>query len=70
MKDETAGVVIEEFVGIKPNMYWYLVNDNSGHKEAKDMTRNVAATLRHNKYKGVLLNRKCLRYAMREKREL
>ena len=24
MKDETAGVVIEEFVGLNPNMYSYL----------------------------------------------
>ena len=28
MKDEAAGVAIEEFVGIKPNMYLYLVHDN------------------------------------------
>ena len=28
MKSETAGVAIEEFVGIKPNMYLYLVDDN------------------------------------------
>ena len=26
MKDETAGVAIEEFVGLKPNMYSYLVH--------------------------------------------
>ena len=30
-KDETAGVVIEKFVGLKPKMYPYLVNDNSEH---------------------------------------
>ena len=28
MKGETAGVAIEEFVGIKSNMYLYLVDDN------------------------------------------
>ena len=35
MKDETAGVAIEEFVGLKPKMYSYLVDDNSEHKKAK-----------------------------------
>ena len=29
MKDETAGFAIEEFVGLKPNMYLYSVDDNS-----------------------------------------
>ena len=28
-KDERAGVAIEEFVGLKPKMYSYLLNDNS-----------------------------------------
>ena len=30
-KDKTAGVVIKKFVGLKPKMYLYLVNDNSEH---------------------------------------
>ena len=29
MKDETAGVAIEEFVGLKPKMYAFLINDKS-----------------------------------------
>ena len=29
MKDKTVGVAIEEFVGLKPNMYSYLLDDNS-----------------------------------------
>ena len=33
MKDKTAGVAIEEFVGLKPKMYSYLVNDNSEIKK-------------------------------------
>ena len=56
MKDETAGVAIEEFVGLKPEMYWYLVDDNSEHKRAKAVNRNVVATISHNEYKDVLLN--------------
>ena len=35
MKDETAGVGIKEFVGLKPKMYSYLVDDDSEHKKAK-----------------------------------
>ena len=34
-KDETAGVAIEEFVGLKPEMYSYLVDNNSKHKKEK-----------------------------------
>ena len=34
MKDETAGVAIEEFVELKPKMYSYLVDDDSEHKKA------------------------------------
>ena len=35
MKNETAGAAIKEFVGWKPKMYSYLVNDNGEHKKAK-----------------------------------
>ena len=62
MKDETADVVIEEFVRLKPKMHLYLVDDNSGHKKAKGVNRNVVATISRNKYKDVLLNKKCLRH--------
>ena len=42
MKDETVGVATEKIVGLKPKMYSLLVNDNSVHKKAKCMNRNVA----------------------------
>ena len=64
MKDETADVAIGEFVGWKPKMYSYLVNDNSEHKKAKGLNKNIAATISHNEYKDVLLNKKCLRHYM------
>ena len=63
MKDETAGVAIEEFVRLKPKIYSYLVDDNSDHKKAKCVNRNVA-TISHIEYKNVLLNKKCLRHSM------
>ena len=45
-------------------MYSYLADDTSQHKKAKGVNRNVAATIRHNEYKHVLLNNKCLRHSM------
>ena len=63
-KDETAGVVIEEFVGLKANMYSHLVDDNSEHKKTKDININVVVTISHNEYKDVLLNKECLRHSI------
>ena len=33
MKDETGGVAIKEFVGLKPKMFSFLVDNNSEHKK-------------------------------------
>ena len=44
-------------------MYLFLVNDNSEHKKAKRVNRNVVATISHNEYEGVFLNNKCLRHS-------
>ena len=49
MKDETGGVEIKTFVGLKPKMYSFLV-DNSEHRKAKDVNKNVVATISHNEY--------------------
>ena len=38
-------------------MYSFLV-DNSQHKKAKGLNKNVVATISHNEYKDVLLNNK------------
>ena len=35
MKDKTDGIVIEEFVGLKPKMYSFLVGCCSEHKKEK-----------------------------------
>ena len=45
-------------------MHSYLVNDNSEHKKPKGVNRYVVATISHNKYKDVLLHKKCLRHLM------
>ena len=54
MEDETASVAIEEFFGLKPKMYSYLVDDNIKHKKVKGISKNVDATISHNEYKDVL----------------
>ena len=41
MKDEIGGLAIEEFVGLKPKMYSFLVDDNSEHKKTKGLNRNL-----------------------------
>ena len=64
MKDETGGVAIKEFVGLKPKMYSFLV-DNNNHKKVKGVNKNVVQTIPHNEYKGILLNKKCLRHSMK-----
>ena len=46
-------------------MHPFLVDDNSEHKKAKGANKNVVATIRHNEYKEVLLNNKCLRHSMK-----
>ena len=63
IKDETRGVVIEEFVGLKPKIYSFLV-DSSEHKKAKGVNKNVVTTISHNEYKDILLNNKWIRHSM------
>ena len=64
MKDETGGIAIEEFVGLKPKMHWLLVNDSREHKKAKGIKKNVVARISHSEYKDVSLNNKSLRHFM------
>ena len=56
-KDETGGVAIEEFVGQKPKMYLFFV-DNTEQKKEKALNKNVVAAIRHNECKDILLNNK------------
>ena len=53
---ETNNVAIEEFVGLKPDMYSFLVHDSSEHKKAKGVDKNVVARISHSEDKDVLLN--------------
>ena len=62
MKDETGGVATEKRFELKAKLYAFLV-DNSEHKKAKGVNRNVVAVITYNEYKDVLFNQ-CLRYSM------
>ena len=62
MKDGTGGVAIEEFFGLKPKMYSFLVDYSSDSKKEKCVNRYVVATIGHSE--DVLLNNKCLRHSM------
>ena len=63
MKDETGGVAINKFVALKPKKYSFLVNNNE-YEKAKDVNKDVVATISHNEYKDILLNKKCVRYSV------
>ncbi|XP_048256619.1 uncharacterized protein LOC125382162 [Haliotis rufescens] len=63
MKDEAAGKIILEFVGLKSKMYSFLIqsdeNTVSNQKTAKGIKKSVIAKqLTHKKYKDSLLERK------------
>ena len=64
MKDETAGVAIEEFFELKPKMYSYLVDGNREDKKTKGINKSIVAMIiSPNEYQDVLLSKKCLRYS-------
>ena len=48
-------------------MYSFLV-DNKEHRKAKDVNKNAVATISHNEYKDVLLNKKCIRHSSEDHR--
>ena len=48
-------LVAKEFAGSKPKVYSFLVNDNSEHKKAKGVNKNVVERISHSEHKDVLL---------------
>ena len=45
-------------------MHSNFLDDNSEHEKAKGLNRNIVATISHNKYKDVVLNKRFLRRSM------
>ena len=48
MKEETGGVTINEFAGLKHKMYSFLVDESSESKKTKRLNKDVAVTISHN----------------------
>ena len=57
MKDAAAAVAIEEFFGLKPEVYSYLLDEYMEPKKAKRVNRNAVATISHNDFETDLLNK-------------
>lgn len=66
MKDETAGVPIEEFVGLRSKMYSIKCAGGVEKKTAKGIRKQtIKQNLRHSMYKDVLFNERVTRATMR-----
>ena len=66
MKDETAGVPIVEFVGLRSKMYSYVTKDEKGCKTAKGIKKNVVRNLlKHEDYKNTLFNNRQMFHKMK-----
>ena len=65
MKDETGGVAIEEFVGLKSKINFFGADVKREHKKTKGVNKNVFVTISHRERKDVLLYNKCLRHSMK-----
>ena len=65
MKDETFGIPITGFVGLKSNVYTFVTKCNHESKKAKGINRNVVDDeLKYEDYKIVLFNRLYMRHKM------
>ena len=58
MKDETAEFSIEEFVGLRPNMYSLLYGGGKEKRTAKCITRANQRQMKHEQYKTSLFEGK------------
>ena len=57
MKDETKGIPIVEFVGLRFKMYSYVQNDEITCKKAKEILKNIVKNvIIHEDYKKILFN--------------
>ena len=66
MKDEAAGKIITEFVGLRSKMCSYIKDNGCGGKTAKGVKKAVVKKdIRHDNYKSVLLQEGQLRHSMK-----
>ena len=66
MKDETAGVPIVKFIGLRSKMYSYLKNNNKGGKTAKGIKKAVIKKdIDHINYKETLFSKQQMHHKMK-----
>ncbi|XP_068691018.1 uncharacterized protein [Montipora foliosa] len=65
-KDETAGMPITEFVGLRSKMYSYIKDNDKGGKTAKGIKKNIIKNnITNENYKNVLFNNKQIHHTMK-----
>ena len=65
MKDECAGRIIAEYVGLRPKMYSILEADGRNIKKAKGVKKSVVRkNICHRQYREALLDKKTYRHGM------
>ena len=66
MKDETCGVPMTEFVGLRSKMYSYVTEDGKGGKTAKGVKKGVVRKyIKHHNYKDTLFKQSQMRHTMK-----
>lgn len=70
MKDEQAGRIIKQFVGLRPKMYSILEANNKEIKKAKGINKCSTAKMRHKSYVEALLNEQSSTVSMTQIRSL
>lgn len=65
-KDEAAGLVIKEFIGLRSKMYSYIKDNNANNKTAKGIKKNVIKKdIKHEDYKNTLFNSQQMYHKMK-----
>ena len=65
-KDESAGVAICEFVGLRSKMYSYIKDNNKVEKTAKGIKKNIIkGNIKHEDYKNVLFKNEQMQHKMK-----
>ena len=65
-KDETCGLPIVEFIGLKSKMYSYVKDNQKGGKTAKGIKKNVIKNnIKHEDYKNMLMNNEQMHHKMK-----
>ena len=62
MKYEVKGKIINEFVGLKPKMYYFVDLDGEGIKKATGVNKNVVKNISHKEYVNVSFNKNLKRH--------